>query len=233
MKDQSELIRKWIDTPNSSLILFDAGRYDVFKELYPEYFEGELVKASSGVSYTPDWFMENFDGEYKNITLYNAAPLRKMGPENYNAHKHFRVVYWDKFDWDEEKGTTPPKKVNKVVFRDNWKGKKLIRYFQPHPPFINEPHLEWTKGSGRIQRAKRKYENGELDLERFRKAYKSNMRLSFEGAVELQKELDENLIITADHGEALGEKNLFFHGRSFPQIPALDEVPWFKIKEVV
>jgi len=46
------------------------------------------------------------------------------------------VVYWDKFDWDEEKGTTPPKKVNKVVFRDNWKGKKLIRYFQPHPPFI-------------------------------------------------------------------------------------------------
>ena len=46
MEDQGELIDEFFDGEGEkTLILLDAMRYDYFEKLYPEYLEGELIKA--------------------------------------------------------------------------------------------------------------------------------------------------------------------------------------------
>jgi hypothetical protein len=64
-----------------------------------------------------------------------------------------------------------------------------------------------------------------------RRAYEENLRVVLKYASQLSAELSGSIIITADHGELLGEGKKYGHypGR---RIPELVEVPWFKVKGV-
>jgi membrane-anchored protein YejM (alkaline phosphatase superfamily) len=63
-----------------------------------------------------------------------------------------------------------------------------------------------------------------------RKAYRENLRLVLESVAELLENVSGNILITADHGEYLGENRRYGHGlvpRHYPII----EVPWLVIEE--
>lgn len=55
------------------------------------------------------------------------------------------------------------------------------------------------------------------------------MRVAFEGAVELVKRVDGKIFITSDHGDALGENGYFYHGREYPELDCLVNIPWFEV----
>lgn len=234
MRYQADLLEKFFGADKALLILFDAARYDVFKELYPDYFEGDLYKAHNGdETFTHDWFSHHCRGDL-NCTLYTAAPVAVRNwsekPTGYDPTDHFnRVIGFQDFDFDYDKGTSSPQKINRVVLEkpDN---KMFVRYLQPHPPFIGEPAMPWTKGSGKMQRAREKISTGEITRGELMESYKKNMRLAFEGAEELVKEVERPVWITSDHGEALGEKGYYFHARGHPNLPVLVEVPWFEVE---
>ena len=60
------------------------------------------------------------------------------------------------------------------------------------------------------------------------KAYEMNLRIVLKYVKELTKELSGRTIITSDHGEMLGENNLYGHfAGSTKEI--LRIVPWFEI----
>jgi hypothetical protein len=61
-----------------------------------------------------------------------------------------------------------------------------------------------------------------------RKAYAENLKLVLSYVAKLVKSLSGAIIVTADHGERLGEGNSFSH---YPELldPLLIEVPWLKI----
>ena len=63
------------------------------------------------------------------------------------------------------------------------------------------------------------------------KYYEENLRLVMEQAQELAQELDGEVIITSDHGEAFGEQGVWEHHIE-THIPALIEVPWLKVDEI-
>lgn len=61
-----------------------------------------------------------------------------------------------------------------------------------------------------------------------REAYTKNLELVLQSLSQIIDRLPKKTIVTADHGELLGEKN--YVGHSFaPEIPAIKEVPWLEI----
>jgi len=231
MLDQKRLIK---ETNWDNLIIMDACRYDYFEEICPEYLEGDLKKCwNRGFSWTYSWFDEMFDEMYDAV-LYSAAPFairEKWSERGWTYTDHFKDVVGHQdigFDFDE--GTSPPKKVNEVARQHNWNGRRVIRYLQPHPPL---PGLDFTRGEGKIQRTERKLIEGEITEQDLRDAYEKNVRIAFEGAVDLIPDLDGNVVITSDHGTALNENSYLFHAQSYPEMPCLNHVPWLGVESII
>ena len=63
------------------------------------------------------------------------------------------------------------------------------------------------------------------------KYYEENLRLVMEQAQELARELEGDVVITSDHGEAFGEQGVWEHHIE-THIPALIEVPWLKVEKI-
>jgi hypothetical protein len=60
------------------------------------------------------------------------------------------------------------------------------------------------------------------------KAYEMNLRYALEAVRDLASKINGKLVITADHGELLGEKRNYGHP-SHSNDPILTEVPWFEV----
>jgi len=215
----------------------DACRYDYFEKLYPDYLEGKLTKCCNGeVSWTYSWFSK-FCRNMDDVVLFTAAPVavhkwKEKEEGDYDPEEHFKEIpNWSEYDWDFKKGTATPLKINEVVRRKKSE-KNFIRYLKPHPPFINTPLEEITKGKGKIRRTDRALIEGEITEEDLRDAYEKNVRIAFEGAVDLIPDLDGDVVITSDHGTALNESSYLFHARDYPEMPCLNEVPWFEVEGV-
>ena len=62
-----------------------------------------------------------------------------------------------------------------------------------------------------------------------RNAYKENLEVVLESVAELLEHVSGNILITADHGEYLGENGRYGHGL-VPRRPPIVEVPWLIIE---
>ena len=63
-----------------------------------------------------------------------------------------------------------------------------------------------------------------------RRAYKENLEVVLESVAELLKHVSGTILITADHGEYLGENGRYGHGL-VPRRPPIVEVPWLIIEK--
>jgi len=215
------------------LIILDAMRYDYFGEFYPKYLEGELLKVyNNGVSYTLDWWSEMFTEKYDAV-LYDPVPftLEQQEEVDWKYSEHFnKVVGPERIDFDHEKDTCPPVYVNRVVRGDSYTGMKVIRYIFPHPPLDG---LDFTKGSGKIRKTEEKLVKEKVTEKELKEAYGRNVKTSFEGVVDLVSCLNGEVVLTSDHGTALGKNGFLFHARSYPEMPCLNHVPWFRAEGVM
>ena len=148
------------------LILLDACRYDMFKQVYKKVFgknSGTLKKVVSPATWTMEWLNENFPSFYDDIIYISANPFvnsetkvchrehkqkiwyylfkSKRGMLCYDGKKHFKEVVdvWD-WGWDDKIGTVHPKMVNKGFHRSylrNPKKRFILHYMQPHAPYIS------------------------------------------------------------------------------------------------
>ncbi|KXA97201.1 hypothetical protein AKJ38_01750 [candidate division MSBL1 archaeon SCGC-AAA259I14] len=68
--------------------------------------------------------------------------------------------------------------------------------------------------------------------ERLKNAYMNNLELALKEIKNtfnrLPEKIVENVIITADHGDMLGEKGIYGHGHN--EYPSLREVPWLEVE---
>ena len=60
--------------------------------------------------------------------------------------------------------------------------------------------------------------------------HEENLRIAFERIVDLLDDLDGDIVITADHGEAFGEQGIWEHHIE-THIPPLIEVPWLELAD--
>ncbi|MHA1627094.1 MAG: hypothetical protein ACTSYT_04350 [Candidatus Asgardarchaeia archaeon] len=188
----------------------------------------------SPASCTFDWLKKVFPDHY-DFTYVSAHPAvnsKGISVRGYKATKHFRhiVDVWD-YGWDGNLRTVPPLSVNEAVL-NNLADRMLVHYVQPHGPYIGATKLPLPKSPGRAPEEfiVEKVKEGEISLEKFRRAYRDNLRFCLEYVKRLIYRLPhEHIIITSDYGELLGEYGLFLHP---PKLctSILRKVPWLKIQ---
>lgn len=241
MKTQNELI--W-NLDWDVLIVLDACRYDLFKEVYPKYLKGKLQKVETPGHQTVLWrartWTKKIDSLYfsANPNIRSKRWIDKVG--DFCSDK-FSKVYdlWD-YAWDRKLSTVPPWNVNKEIKKEikpDEKKKIIVHYMQPHGPWIGEtmlsvPFLKESEGDDPacwtlIQR----FTNEQKKI--IPKAHKDNLELVLVFVRDLCEYFkDKKIIVTADHGELLGEGGKYLHHYNIlPEnlYRVLIEIPWFEV----
>lgn len=204
------------------LIVLDACRYDIFEEV--NWIEGELQKIKSQGAQTDEWLEKNFAEKHEDMVYVSANPhLNTHGLGNIDPEETFHDYYLTYLREEcNEYGATRPECVNEdaKAAAEKYPDKRIIiHYIQPHAPFIGEKRI----GEGSLYEL---YASGKSCKE-IREAYKSNLEYVLEEVEKLIPELDGEIIITADHGELLGEKLVYGHKKGL-HMKELTEVPWLK-----
>lgn len=208
------------------LIVLDACRYDTFQEV--NWLEGDLKKAVSRGSSSTEWLKENFTEYYDDIVYVSAnAFVSPTDHGDFRSDEHFYKTYPVFMDPDPEKfgAATPEAVTNKLLeVKDKFPDKRfIVHYIQPHGPFIGEKDLE--DGNVGIEKLLRRHEVSEI-----KEAYNSNLELVLDNVEKLIDKLSGKIVITADHGQAFGEKGIYTHPPGV-HISELVEVPWFVIQK--
>jgi len=154
--------------------------------------------------------------------------------EGWKATDHFKEVIpvW-MFGWCDVDGIEtvhPVAVVETALLRE--RDKVIIHVLQPHFPYIGETRLNVANllgkarddviggGSGYVHYEKRGVYPASP---RLAQAYRDNLRLAFKAIEPL---ILPGTVITADHGELLGDDGLMGHP-PFSNHPILVNVPWF------
>lgn len=178
---------------------------------------GQLERRRSRGSSTIEFLRANFDGRDLQDTVYvTANPQLYRNRESIQTHFHDVIHIWREEGWDEEYGTVLPKTVTEYAERAarNYPNKRLvIHYMQPHYPFI-ESKTEFDKEPLTDRGGENVWDQlllGVLDVDRDEiwRIYEENLDYALPHVKELMEGLDGKTVVTADHGNMVGE-------RSFP-----------------
>ena len=223
-----------------NLIILDACRYDTFEE--HTRFEGKVQKVVSAGNYSWEFMIANFVGKELHDTIYVTANPYSA---RINESVFFKLISLID-EWDENTGTVLPEDVTQkaIEVSENHPDKRLIiHYMQPHAPHIGSIQDEFAQmgfnkyhGMGVQSRTNEgiyifnAVRQGLVTSERLHDSYVENLRIA-EGAVEsLVSKLNGKTVITADHGENLGERvlglRLYEHGNDTPECLF---VPWLEL----
>ncbi|TKX86042.1 hypothetical protein EXE43_10430 [Halorubrum sp. SS5] len=219
-----------------TLVILDACRYDMFAEqnTLPGTLEARVSKGSS----TVEFLEANFTNKDLRDTVYVTG-----NPQYYNNHKRINANFhnvqniWMEDGWDSESGTVLPRAVTEAALKahDQYPNKRIIiHYIQPHFPFIGS---DVGKGSFEHEDDElniwEKLFTGELeeDNETIWNAYNRNLAVTLPHVERLLKNVDGRTVVTADHGNLVGERvypipiKEWGHPRGL-YVQPLIKVPW-------
>lgn len=231
-----------------NLIILDACRLDTFYRIASEQLPGETETRTSKASATPEFLRANFKNRDLTDTVYvtaNGQFSRLQAELNTEFHKVIDLTQDDdKFVDLGEMGYVSPEDVRNAAleaYADFPKKRLLIHFLQPHYPFFHDG-AEYSHIRPEIHPSTQPNFFGEvflskLDLptERIKKDYTQTLRTAISDVEELLFELEGKSIVTADHGEALGELSYpipipeWGHPRR-TYIKPLVNVPWHIFK---
>lgn len=226
--------REW-----DNLIILDAARHDT----YCETINPEAKSRITAESHSKGFIRENFsEGDWSDTVVitanpfYNEEEFRELTGKN--PEEKFETIFqvW-KTDWNEEKETVMPQKIierTKTAEKLFPNKKKIIHFMQPHYPFIDSELENSGFGDALIEDQNEdvwtKAEQKNLSHSKVVKEYKKNHKILENHLNELKRFLKGKTIITADHGNLLGERGFYGHpGGS--NLEALRKVPWDPLNE--
>jgi hypothetical protein len=197
-----------------TLLILDACRYDLFAAQHD--LPGRLEHRESRGSHTVEFLEGNFtDGEFADTVYVSASPQLHRNMDRLDVSFHSVVDVWREDGWDDEYGTVLPETATEYALRahDRYPNKRLIvHYLQPHYPFIGSSSALNTRRFGQAE--------NELDIwnhmmrnghdrppERIWEAYGRNLDLVLEATEPLLSSLDGKTVVTADHGNMIGDRS--------------------------
>lgn len=227
-----------------NLVLLDACRYDYFKKYTS--FDGELSRVVSKGRGSWEFIRENYLGRQFHETVYLTANPRG---ERLDQDVFFTVeTLHDR--WDESLGTVPPASVTEAALeaQERYPNKRLIiHYMQPHVPHLGQTAEKFRAKHRDIESAQTPamdgdeirnnsklmfdlYNEGEITKPELRQSYIETLEVVESHVNDLVDELTGKTVISADHGENLGERrygmSLTGHG---PQSKEIRFVPWMEL----
>ena len=237
MNDQMYLIES---VPWDVLIVLDACRADAFEQACTIVAH----RVQSPGCCTGQWLCAMAQMlRARDVLYYTANPI--VDRENGTQDLRLRLAslwqrHWGRFGSDAIP-SVHPMSVTAVVLEDwhtgTWCGPRVVHYLQPHCPYIGEPPLNagrWYSNNRPlgtpIGHLREMIASGELSWPTVRQAYLGNLRLAWDAVRNLVAALDGlRIVITADHGNLLGEGGLYGHEPNWKGKPELHTVPWLDV----
>ncbi len=225
-----------------NLFILDACRYDYFSEKVQ--IDGKLESKLSYATSSWPFMQKNFVGNQLYNTVYVTANLHA---EKLTDDVFYTVETVPASDRNPENVVEKAKRVH-----DKYPNKRLIVHFmQPHRPYLG-PTAErlreelddaFLTHTASVQEGERHtkpkisfaaFRSGSIPLEFLYQMYEENLEIVLEHTNKLLNYIDGKSVITADHGELLGERKGLFRQRKFghPTKFKTQEtftVPWFTI----
>lgn len=224
-----------------NLLILDACRYDYFKDI--NTIDAELEKRISRGKNSWEFLRKNFVGRELHDSVYVTANPFSTDIDEGTFHD---INHLHMNRWDDEIGTVQPEDVVKAAVKahERYPNKRLIVHFmQPHRPYIGAMadslrerinlrgyghHDEGIQIWGAVKQQ-------DISVEEIRTAYEESLELVLKSGEILLDELDGRSVVTADHGEMLGERMLPITTRVWGHMegfttPKLREVPWLTIQ---
>lgn len=201
------------------LVILDGCRFDTYKDLTGnEGFRWSLGSTTS--EFIAGNFAENSfpDTVYVSSNPHFSSELFQDLTGKYPEQVFFEVFHTYDTDWNEEKRTVLPDSV----FRDAKTALKLfpdekliVHFMQPHYPFVNSDLVysgqRMVDDSMHKDTVWDKAEKGEVSQQECRKAYSENLEYVLNFVDRLQNVVDGKLVVTADHGNFIGENGIYGH----------------------
>ncbi len=228
-----------------TLVILDACRLDYFRS--QNTIGGELQSAVSRGANSWEFMEGNFVGREFHDTVYVTANphARKLDADTFHAIE--TVLH----RWDDDIGTVRPEAVVAAALEANERYPKkrlIIHFMQPHRPYLGEMadglreriDLRGYKRDRGLENQHyertgihmwRAVKTGQVSHEEMKRAYSETLDITFEEVKALLDALDGKAIITADHGEMLGERVYPFTVRQYGHPHGLHAeelrlVPW-------
>lgn len=229
------------------LIVLDSCRFDLMKKLANNYrFINKVESIYSVGAQSLEWMENTFDNNECCDTTYITSNMfsNKLDKSKFNNLEKVKEVW--KYGWDNELGVTPPRKVSEEVIRhhrDNRNSRTIAHYMQPHEPFIepqyteaffsnNTDFKEEVKNWGQRKGNKPIWEHlrdGDISKTEVWEDYKNNLELALnEVSVLLNNVEFDNVVITSDHGNAMGENGFYGHPYGVHD-KYIRTVPWIEV----
>lgn len=207
-----------LDRDWDNLILLDAYRYDYFREY--SRFDGELSRELTRGNWSLEWVLENFAGEDMSDTVCVSGNVfyERLDPNTLFVLKSLGR--------DPEEITETAREMNK-----KYPNKKLIvHYMTPHTPHRGNISQNLADDDHNFADIFELYRNGDISQKRMRQSYIENIEIIEAYVDSLLDELEGKTVITADHGENLGEVQFGLsrvnHGHETPECRF---VPWLEL----
>jgi len=243
-----------------NLILLDACRYDIFKNV--NRIEGDLSKVVTPASHSDEFIMSNFNGHELHNTVYITANPHADKTLNEEVFHNVLKTYSTTRHIDREVEEHYPETVSEIVYKnyDKYSDKRLIiHYMQPHTPYLGKfakktrkrlvrsENISFKRDSGvSIQKARKTNKlykdmlgaaaDNHITNKELRHMYEENLELVLNEVENLLDTIEGKTIITADHGELLGNPSYYFprtqkygHPKQ-TYVPELNVVPWLSIE---
>lgn len=223
------------DADWDNLVVLDACRYDAFAARADLPGRTEARTSKGGVTW--EWVKANFAGRTRHDTVYVTANswYQKLR-EDIDAEIHRLVdlhmgdetgiYHSDRFDI-----VLPETMTERAIeIADEHPNKRLVvHYIQPHHPFVGE------RGATRFDNFDTSLYDmmaeSDVTAEQVREAYAENLDVVLESVADLLDHLRGKTVVTADHGEMLGDRHDYVPVRDYGHHEgvyndALTKVPW-------
>ncbi|WP_157971729.1 alkaline phosphatase family protein [Halorussus litoreus] len=220
-----------------NLVILDACRYDTFADVAAGQLSGTLSSRISRGSSTSEFVRGNFAGKRAHDTVYASANswYARLRDEIGASVFKFVELNGEKYR-DPGTQTFHPEPVTEdaKAVHDEYPDKRLIvHYVQPHTPFMGPTARQFFTQYGQAtlsQLAKKP----DITTARIRRAYEETLDVALPHVAELVEHVEGKTVVTADHGELLGERHWPIPVRGYGHHPGiyheeLVRVPWLQI----
>jgi hypothetical protein len=222
------------------LIILDACRADMMEQVVNEYdyLPGatniEHVRSVGGSS--TDFMEYIFAGEFADV-LENTAMVTGNTNTRHFESLNERVGHLDEvwqYGWSEPHHTVLPEPITDrtiSVGREMDFERVIAHYMQPHHPFVPHPEVDrgWDLNDSPWRNIWEKLQTGDANKSEVKAAYLDNLRYVLDHLPVLLNNFDaEKAVITADHGNLLGEWGIYGHHQHVGA-PELRTVPWVEV----